>query len=151
MKIYYPDKKALNFLRGLVIILAAVLTFLCLSYLRSFKILMYILLGICWGGAFALIFIFLPLYFAKTSYSLGGSLIAKRSGMIFTTRQLMRGSAVQYLTTVITPLSSLTSLNFIIVNALGGKVFLAFLTREEIAEITSELNSYIKEGGSDEK
>ena len=140
MKKYYPSKAALNFLRLVIAAAAIGLTYVCFRYLHSIEILMYILVGIFWGGGFALCFIFLPLYFAKTSYSISSDIISKHSGMIFTTRQLMRGGSVQYVTAVITPFSRFTALNFIVINALGGKIFLAFLSKKDAAEITAALN-----------
>lgn len=47
----------------------------------------------------------------------------------------MRTSAVQYTTTVRTPFSKITGLNFLIFNAMGGKIIWLFLSRKDLDEI----------------
>lgn len=144
LKKYLPSRFALNFIRLAMVAVSAALTFIAYRYLYSYQILMYVLIGLFWGLSFLFGFILFPIYFAKTSYSVSSDIVSKHSGFIFTTKQLMRGSSIQYITTIFLPFSSLTAFNFIIINALGGKIFLTFLSKSDAAEITACLNKAIE-------
>lgn len=144
MKKYRPSRYALHFLRITMIIVSACANYLFLRFLQPYPILMYVLIGIFWGLCFLFGFILFPIYFSRTTYNISQNIIMKNSGMIFTNKQFMRGSSIQYITTTILPFSSATSLNFIIINALGGKIILSFLSKADVLEITAVLNRSIE-------
>lgn len=144
MKRYRPSRYALNFIRFAMAALSTAATVLSLRFLRNYPLVMYLLIGLFWSVSFLMGTILLPLYFSRTSYSVSSAAVSKFGGMIFTQRQFMKGSSVQYITTVITPFSGVTAFNFIVINALGGKIFLGFLSRNDALEITSTLNKAIE-------
>lgn len=144
MKRYRPSRYALNFIRFAAALVSAAATVASLRFLSSYKIIMYILIGLFWSVSFLFGFILLPIYFSRTSYSVSSAAVSKYGGMLFTQRQFMKGSSIQYITTIITPFSRITSFNFIIINALGGKIFLGFLSKSDAMEITSTLNRAIE-------
>lgn len=139
IKRYTPYRCALNFLRIVTALVALAASILSVIYLDRFPILMYIVTGVFCFTAFALDFILYPLYFSKTSFCVSKDFITKKSGMLFTKKQLMKKSSVQYLSVVKTPLSGFTGMNFVIICALGGKIILSFLSREDVDEISEML------------
>ncbi|NLZ47072.1 MAG: hypothetical protein GX896_10325 [Clostridiales bacterium] len=144
MKKFRPSRYALHFLRISMIGISVLATYLFLRYLSPYQILMYVLIGLFWSMTFLFGVILLPIYFSRTTYNVSQEFVMKNSGMIFTSKQFMRGSSIQYITTSILPLSSATSFNFIIINALGGKMILSFLSKSDALEITATLNRGIE-------
>ncbi len=135
MRRYFADKTGLRLLRLGVILLTAVLMLLSVrlfatapSFLQTL-LLLFLILGICFAG------ILLPLYFRNAAYFVSPSCIVKQSGVFFLRKQTMRLDAVQYTTAVIGPFSKSSGLNLLILNALGGRMFLFFLSRHDMDEI----------------
>ena len=144
MKRYVPAKKALNSIRIIILILAVIVTALSYIFFNSHNIIMWIIICVCWGTAILYGIFFLPIYFKNTVYNIYDSDIRKKTGMIFFSKQNMKIRSIQYISTIITPFSRLTGLNFIIVNAWGGRMILCFLTRDEEMELSSYLDEIAK-------
>lgn len=151
IKNYNPHRNALNLLRLGIAILALALTIVTLIFLNILPILMYILVGIVCATAFVLDFILLPIYFYKTSYTVGENYISKKGGIFFTTKQYMKKSSVQYITVLKTPLSKFTAGNFIVIHALGGGIILHFLSDNDTEEIKNLMKKWTKEKEGDGK
>lgn len=148
MKKYRPSASGLSVIRIILIIACIVVIVLSRRYLSFIPILMYTVMGLfCFVALFAAM-ILLPIIFAKSYYTVTDEDIQKLSGMFFIRRQYMKMSSVQYITTVITPFSALTGLNFIIVNALGGRLILWFLSKKDVLEISASLNRNIRSGNA---
>lgn len=146
MKKYRPSASGLIFIRLILLLFCVAVILLSRRYLAFFPLLMYIVMGVfCFVALFAAL-ILLPIIFAKSFYTVTDDEIQKLSGMFFVRRQFMKTSSVQYITTVITPFSSLTGLNFIIINALGGQLILWFLSKKDALEISASLNRGIRSG-----
>ena len=139
MRKYTMKPAALYIISGSLFLLAAAATLLIVGYLVSFKILMYSLVGLFWGLAVLFGLILLPMYFRRTVIYVSPSEITVHSGLIFLTRKHMKLPAVQYVTKVSRPLSSLAGFNFIAVHALGGTMILPFLNSVDCDEILSAL------------
>ena len=105
---------------------------------------MWIIIGVCWGAAILYGVFFLPIYFKNTVYNISDSDIRKSTGMIFFSKQYMKLRSIQYISTIITPFSRLTGLNFIIINAWGGRMLFCFLKRDEAMELSSQLDEIAK-------
>lgn len=144
MKRYVPAKKALISIRIIILILAAAVTALSYIFLNSHNIIMWIIIGVCWGAAILYGVFFLPIYFKNTVYNISDSDIRKSTGMIFFSKQYMKLRSIQYISTIITPFSRLTGLNFIIINAWGGRMLFCFLKRDETMELSSQLDEIAK-------
>lgn len=114
-------------------------------YLGSLKILMYSLVGICFGAAVLFGLILLPMYFRRTVIYISQSEITVHTGLVFLKREHMKMSAVQYVTQISMPLSSLSGFNFVILRALGGNLVLPFLRTAECEEIMAAVDLVIKE------
>lgn len=57
---------------------------------------------------------------------------------------LMPTSAIKSVTTIITPLGSITGLNFVVLNALGARLLIPFMSRRDAMEISAIVNSSIR-------
>lgn len=86
----------------------------------------------------------LPIYFFSSYFTISSTEITVKAGMIVTTKQFMPTSSVKSVTAIITPLSKITALNFVVLNALGSRVVLPFLTKKNVDEITAEINHSIR-------
>lgn len=144
MKKYHPSRKALMFIRIIIFAAAVALTVLARTYLAPYKIIMWTAIGICWALVVCFGLILIPLYFRRTVYCISSAEISKHSGMIYLSRTVMKFSAVQYITEIVTPLSRITALNFIIINALGGKILIPFLSSSDCDEISSLVSSQLR-------
>ena len=143
MKKYYADKTCLNVLRVLVLVVTGSLIVLDYYFLYFIPILMWSLIGL-FGLAYLLIgIIWLPLYFARASYIVSSQEVIRNTGFFFRIRQTMKVSAIQYVTLIITPFSSVTGFNFVIINALGGNLLLFYLSKTDAEEIVRNLTATI--------
>lgn len=140
MKRYVPAKKALQSLRFIMIVLAAAITVISYIFLNNHNIIMWIIICVCWGMVILYGVFFLPIYFRNTVYNISDSDLRKKTGMVFFSKQFMKMRSIQYISTIITPFSKVTGLNFIIVNAWGGRMVFCFLNRDEALEISSHLD-----------
>lgn len=135
MRRYFADRTGLRLLRLGVILLTAVLMLLSVRLFSAVPpflqalLLLFLILGTCLAG------IFLPLYFRNAAYFVSSTHIVKQSGIFFLRKQTMRINAVQYTTAAIGPFSKSSGLNLLILNALGGRMFLFFLSRHDMDEI----------------
>lgn len=144
MKKYRPSRVALNVIRIIMLIACVAVIFLSKAYLSDYLILMYSVIGIFCGLCFLFGMILLPIMFSKAEYNISVNDITKTAGFFLITKQYMRTKSIQYVTTITTPFSHFTSINFVIINALGGKIFLPFLTKKDVIEITATLNRAIR-------
>lgn len=143
MKKYYADKTCLNVLRVLALVVTGSLIILDYYFLYFIPILMWSLIGL-FGLAYLLIgIIWLPLYFARASYIVSSQEVIRNTGFFFRIRQTMKVSAIQYVTLIITPFSSVTGFNFVIINALGGNLLLFYLSKTDAEEIVRNLTATI--------
>lgn len=144
MKRYVPAKKALHSIRLIMVILAIFVTLFSYIFLNNHNIIMWIIIFVCWGAVILYGVFFLPIYFKNTVYNISDSDIRKKTGMVFFSKQYMKIRSIQYISTIITPFSKLTGLNFIIANAWGGRMLFCFLTRDEAMELSSHLDEAAK-------
>lgn len=135
MRKYTLKPTALYLIGGALFIVAAASTLVLRIYLSSMKILMYSLYGLFWGIAVLFGLILLPMYFRRTVIYISQTEITVHTGLFMLRRVHMKMSAVQYVTKVSMPLSTLTGFNFIVIRALGGNVVLPFLNAVDSDEI----------------
>lgn len=145
MKKYYPYKTSLKILRVIEFLFNCLLTYLCTLFLKPYPIIMTLAIVLFWTFYIVVLLIALPIYFAKTNYYISTNEVAKQSGIIYFTRQLMRTDSIQYMTYFSTPLSKYTGFNFLVFNALGGKVVFLFLSKKDSDEISSTISAIIRQ------
>ena len=164
MKKYYTDKRSLSFLRVftlilvicIVIILKYSLYYFISKYPKYFEPIQITLPEIAVWSLIALfviayvlfIMIILPLWYSSASYAVSSDEIVVRYGVFSKIRQYMRLSAVQYITHVSFPFSRITGFNFIVINALGGKIVLMFLSDRDATEISAKIDKAVRNWGA---
>ena len=71
----------------------------------------------------------LPFYFIRSYFTVSSKEVTAFTGLFFTMRHFMPTSAIKSVTTIITPLGSITGLNFVVLNALGARLLIPFMSR----------------------
>lgn len=102
-----------------------------------------ILLWSCWGVVIAVMTVEVPRFFMNAKAVMNESEIMSVRGFIVQRREYMPMDAVKSVTQVMTPLGSITGLNFIIVNALGSKLIILFMTSKDCTEAAEFINGII--------
>lgn len=142
MKRYYADRTGLNVLRILIFAITAMVIFLAYRYLSFIPIFMWIIMLVFFTICFFITIIYLPLYFKSVNYYITGRKIIKHSGFFYKTNQVMRFDSIKYTTVISTLLSKRTGLNFVLLNAFGGRMVLPFLKQRDLEEILLEIQLY---------
>ncbi len=154
MKKYKLDNQAIKLLNVILFILTICIMFF-VKYVQYTKIgeIRYIpiianavILALCITYAI-IAFIILPLWFRSVCYTVTQDEIIIKSGVLLRRTVYVKISAVQYLTAVKGPLSGHINLNFLLINAYGGRLYLMFLSSKDMEEIYKRINSYLKDRG----
>ena len=124
---FKPEKNALNTLRVLIIVISVIFIGVVKIYVPVDIVVIIF--------AVAVMFVYLPLYFASLSYEMTDEKIIRHSGVFMKVHQSVRYSTVQYSTVVSTPFSDKTGLNFVILFVYGGSLRLLFLKKEDAMKI----------------
>lgn len=82
----------------------------------------------------------LPFYFIRSYFTVSSKEVTAFTGLFFTMRHFMPTSAIKSVTTIITPLGSITGLNFVVLNALGARLLIPFMSRRDAMEISAIVN-----------
>lgn len=104
-------------------------------YTNSYDFIVYYILG----RRFFTAIIYLPIYFKNLNYYVSNDRIIKESGFYFKKKQIIRIDKIQFTTSVSTPFSKLTGLNFIVLYAYGGMMTVMFLSDHDFAEFNYNL------------
>lgn len=105
-------------------------------------------LWVCWAVVFAVMAVEIPRFFMSAKAVMNEREIMSVRGFIVQRREYMPMEAVKSVTQVITPLGRFTGLNFIIVNALGSKLMILFMTSSDCAEAAEFINGVIAGRGT---
>ena len=103
----------------------------------------YILMPL-WIIAALFCLLVLPFYFIRSYFTVSSKEVTAFTGLFFTMRHFMPTSAIKSVTTIITPLGSITGLNFVVLNALGARLLIPFMSRRDAMEISAIVNSSIR-------
>ena len=128
MKHYYADKTCLNILKILILSVTFILLAVTVYFLSFIPIVMILLCIIFLAAGFFTAIIYLPIYFKNLNYYVSNDRIIKESGFYFKKKQIIRIDKIQFTTSVSTPFSKLTGLNFIVLYAYGGMMTVMSLT-----------------------
>lgn len=99
----------------------------------------YILMPL-WIIAALFCLLVLPFYFIRSYFTVSSKEVTAFTGLFFTMRHFMPTSAIKSVTTIITPLGSITGLNFVVLNALGARLLIPFMSRRDAMEISAIVN-----------
>lgn len=108
-------------------------------FLSFIPIVMILLCIIFLAAGFFTAIIYLPIYFKNLNYYVSNDRIIKESGFYFKKKQIIRIDKIQFTTSVSTPFSKLTGLNFIVLYAYGGMMTVMFLSDHDFAEFNYNL------------
>lgn len=97
-----------------------------------------------WSAITAISVIIFPIYVIVAKYSVCSKNVKLRTGFLLISHQYVPIDSVLSVTTVITPLSSITGFNFVVLNSPGAKSVMSFLDRDNAREISHNINEYIK-------
>ena len=139
MKHYYADKTCLNILKILILSVTFILLAVTVYFLSFIPIVMILLCIIFLAAGFFTAIIYLPIYFKDLNYYVSNDRIIKESGFYFKKKQIIRIDKIQFTTSVSTPFSKLTGLNFIVLYAYGGMMTVMFLSDHDFAEFNYNL------------
>lgn len=138
-----PVKRSGIFIYLLVLAISAGITLI--TYIFDYilqNIGFYITVSV-WCIAAVFLLLLIPLYYKKTRFMVSGDDIVKYTFLFNFKYQYMTMDSVKSISTIITPLSRITGLNFIIINALGAKIILPFLHKNDCREISLFFNQII--------
>ncbi len=139
MKEYYADKTCLNMFRIIILILTVVVIAVVSHFLSFIPIIMIIVCAVFFIIGFFVSLIYLPIYFKNMKYYISDEKIVKVSGFYFIKTQTVKVKKVLYTTTISTPFSKITGLNFIMLHAYGGMLPIMFVSNRDFSEITYNL------------
>ena len=147
MKKYTADGYALGFIRIIMLIICVGGGVAAYIFLLRFNILMWAIIITLAALYFICGIIMLPIYFAQMKYTVSPDRIASHSGLLYSITQNMKISAIQYTTLISVPLLSRCGFNFVIANALGGRIVMSFLTRNDASDIQARISRYMSRKG----
>ena len=139
MKHYYADQTFLNILKILILSVTFILLAVTVYFLSFIPIVMILLCIIFLAAGFFTAIIYRPIYFKNLNYYVSNDRIIKESGFYFKKKQIIRIDKIQFTTSVSTPFSKLTGLNFIVLYAYGGMMTVMFLSDHDFAEFNYNL------------
>lgn len=128
-------------MRILLIVLTSGLIVLSAALLSAIPILMIILCVIFALVGLFITLIYLPVYFRNLTYTLSQNQIIRKSGFFFHKTQTMLIETIQFSSSICTPFSRITGLNFIMLYAYGGMMTIMFLKRCDFDEMCSFLRT----------
>ena len=136
MRHYRPDRGGLTALRLLVLAITAGIIILINYFVPLRRAAIVADLSTA-GLSLLITLIYLPLFFSTIVYTVSDTEITCSSGVFIKYHQSVKIRSVQYTTTISTPLSGITGLNFLIFFVYGGRMQLYFLSKRDLSEILS--------------
>ncbi len=134
MKAYYPDKRALIILQGLLFAVGALLIYILRYFVELYKIRIIVAVIIA-VFVLAATFIYLPIYFSSLRYCTGNNEIIKNGGVFLHKSFVIRTETVQYCTLVSTSILRKSGMNLIIFHLYGGRLIIPFVRPEDAMEL----------------
>lgn len=144
MKIYKTSKRPLVLIYILLLLFLLLIKYALGMVARVVPFTDYYVLLPLWIAAALFAVLVLPFYFHKCCFTVSSKEITAKGGLIITSNHFMLTESVKSVTTVITPLSRITGLNFVVLNTLGARLVMPFLSKHDALEITSAINNTIR-------
>lgn len=158
IKNFSSDKNGYSFLlvfitiatAAVIILLNYILQKLEIMYPQLFlreralpEIIIYSAIGVFAAAYIIFALIFLRIWQKTLSYALTPDCIISDTGFFIRTRQIMKYSSVQYVSLVSMPFSRISSFNFVIVSALGGRLIMMFLSDSDAKSVVELIQTHI--------
>jgi hypothetical protein len=97
-----------------------------------------------WALILLVALIVIPHYFIHSKVIITSSEIASAGGFFCNTNDYMTVDSIKSVSVIITPLGSLTGFNFVVVNALGARMLLCFMRKQDVILISKHINDMIR-------
>lgn len=130
-------------LRVVVLLVTLALDVLAYVYLARFRLVTYIVMGVVTVVGVFFASVYVPLYFRMLVFRVSRDVLSKESGFFIKSTQTMRVSSVQYVTSVDVPLFRRVGFNFIVFNALGGRMVFNFLSKQDSVDVLEYVDARI--------
>lgn len=146
MKRYRPAKRAMLTFYLLLAALGAASDILLYSYVSMLSVEILRIVSIIFWVLILLIALFaVPHYFIHAKVVLTKNEVAYCGGFITFKDDYMPISSIKSVSVIVTPLGFLTGFNFVIINALGARIFLPFFKKSDVYELCGGINELISE------
>ena len=107
------------------------------------------MLGLVAQGAWVFILILsmiiIPHYFLRAKVIITENEVAAAAGYFSYRTDYMPISAIKSVSVILTPLGTLTGLNFVVINALGARVLISCMRKTDAVEIAETINKRLRE------
>lgn len=141
---FKPSKKSALFIY-LVLFAATGMLSLCVIYFEDFLgILSKIIVLILWTATVIFAFFIIPAYYIYTKIIITNRSISKQTVFFTHKYQIMSVNSVVSVTMLITPFSRFTGLNAAIINALGARMIIPFISKKDCIKINEYLKKFIE-------
>lgn len=126
-----PDKKSAIFIYLILFSLTGGLSFVAIYFKDFLGVITTIIVLILWAITITVAFFLIPAYYINTRIIISTEKIIKQTFFITHKHTFMSQSSIASITIIITPLSRFTGLNAIIINALGARLLIPFLSKSD--------------------
>lgn len=137
MRKYKPKKNALMILVFIVLVITLGINIALLILKKFIPFSVEFILFPVYILAFIIVFILLPAYFGKAYFTVNSKEIRINSGFFSTVNTIIPMSSIKSITQIILPLSRFTGMNFIVLNTLGSKAVIMFVSKNDMREVSS--------------
>ena len=137
---FKPEKKAGIYIYLVILLVVVGISFTAIKFHDSFGFILDIMVLILLVISVIFMFFLIPIYFARSEYIISEDEIIKNTVFIKHKHKVMPTSAVASVTVLITPLSRFTGFNMVIINALGARLFIPFISRYDCKLISRQLS-----------
>ena len=104
-----------------------------------------IIADMAWAAVMMTAVTVFPIYVLVAKYEVSPGQVKLRKGFFIITDQFVPTASVMSVTTVKTPLSVLTGFNFVVLNSVGARSIMPFVSRKQAKQITDVVNEAIKQ------
>ena len=145
MRTYKPSKRPLILIYLILLLILLLIKYAMGLVSRFIPFSVNSVIFPLWVGITVFSVFILPIYFVKSSFNVSSKEITAVTGLVVTTKQFMLTESVKSVSTIFTPFGKYTGMNFIVLNALGSKLMMPFLSKSDALEITAVINRSIRE------
>ncbi len=143
---FLPAKRAMMVFYLLLALVGVAVDFLLYNYVSMLSIdVLKMISMVVWAAIIVTAVFIVPHYFVNAKVVLTKTEIAAAGGFVTYRNDYMPITAVKSVSSIITPLGTITGLNFVVVNALGTRLIIPFLRKGDALELTSLINDLVKQ------
>ena len=146
MKKYLPAKRAMLTLYLIMALTGLFMNVILYRYVTMLPDEILALISqVAWALILAVSIIIIPHYFLRSKVTLTRTEVASAAGYFSYRTDYMPITAIKSVSVIITPLGFLTGLNFVVINALGARVLISCMRKNDAVEIAETINKRLRE------